>query len=110
MDEDGIAELEMGESLSDGRKKNLTQLVVKYCNVISGNLGRTKLATNYIQLTDFTSCRQQPYRRPYSKHEAVKKELQSMEKMGIIKPSFSEWASPIVIVPNKDGDIRLCID
>ena len=39
VDEDGIAELETGESLSDGQKKNLRQLVVKYCDVITGNLG-----------------------------------------------------------------------
>ena len=103
MDEDDTAELETGESLSDGQKKNLRQLVVKYCDVITGNLGRTKLVAHRIQLTDLTPCRQRPYRLLYSKYEAVKKELQSIEKMGIIKPSFSEWASPtcIVFVPQK---------
>ena len=33
-----------------------------------------------------------------------------MESMGIIRPSTSEWASPIVIVPKKDGTIPLCVD
>ena len=73
MDEDDIAELEMGESLSDGQKKKIRQLVVKLRSAISGNLGRTKLAGNHIQLTDLTSCRQRPYRLPYSKYEAAKK-------------------------------------
>ena len=40
----------------------------------------------------------------------MKMELEQMESMGIIRPSTSEWASPIVIVPKKDGTIRLCVD
>lgn len=30
--------------------------------------------------------------------------------LGVIEPSRSEWSSPMVIVLNKDGSLRLCID
>jgi transposase InsO family protein len=33
-----------------------------------------------------------------------------MLAMNIIRPSTSPWNSPIVVVPKKDGTIRLCID
>ena len=33
-----------------------------------------------------------------------------MEKNGIIEKSKSEWASPLVIVVEKDGGLCLCID
>ena len=33
-----------------------------------------------------------------------------MLEKGIIQTSESPWASPIVIVPKKTGDLRICVD
>lgn len=33
-----------------------------------------------------------------------------MLNMDVIEPAQTEWASPIVSVPKKDGILRLCVD
>ncbi len=46
---------------------------------------------------------------PYPLREAVEKELDRLEKAGIIsKIDRSDWAVPIVVVPKSDKSIRIC--
>ena len=40
----------------------------------------------------------------------VKKELDKMLAEGIVQPSHSPWASPIVLVEKKNGNVRFCVD
>ena len=58
---------------------------------------------------------QRPYNLPLKHADWVRKELEMLEKAGIISRSISPWASPIVIVPKKTEPgqppkKRLCVD
>lgn len=50
------------------------------------------------------------YRIPERLLEALRVELDEMLAMKIVEPSKSEWCSPVVLVPKKDGSLRFCID
>ena len=50
-------------------------------------------------------------RVPYALKELVEKELDKLEKHGVIKKTDkSSWASPIVVVPKSDNTVRICGD
>ena len=48
---------------------------------------------------------------PYALRNKVEQELKRLQDAGVIsKVEQSDWASPIVVVPKPDGNIRLCGD
>ena len=42
--------------------------------------------------------------------ESLKKDIDDMMKMGVIRESNSPYASPVVVVKKKDGSNRVCVD
>ena len=40
----------------------------------------------------------------------MKRELDEMLPSGVIQPSMTPWALPIVLVEKKDGGVRFCVD
>jgi transposase InsO family protein len=49
---------------------------------------------------------------PYQLYDKVRIELQRMMQLGVIKEVTepTSWVSPMVIVPKKDGSVRICVD
>lgn len=63
-----------------------------------------------IILRDETPVYQNPRRLSYHEKKEVDRQMEDWLKEGIIKPSCSEYASPIVLVKKKDESIRICQD
>jgi len=76
----------------------------------TADLGRTDLVEHEIDVGDSKPVRMAPRRIPLHKMEVVEKAIEEMESKGVIRPSSSPWAAPIVIVQKKDGTARFCVD
>ena len=97
-------------NLPDGQQRQLQDIMAEFPRVFEAKPGCTSIIQHEIHVGDTAPIRQRPYRIPYSRREAVKKELDEMLTSGVIRPSTSPWASPIVLVEKKDGGLRFCVD
>ena len=91
----------------------LKSLLCEFSDVFaleSSELGCTDCVQHVIETGDHPPIKQQPYRTPVVHREKIAKLVEEMQKQEIIQPSSSPWASPVVLVPKKDGTDRFCID
>ena len=70
-----------------------------------------ELCTHCIYIKEGSRPVCQPQRRMNPNLREIVEELQKLLKAGFIYPiSDSEWVSPLVIVPKKNGKWRICVD
>ncbi|CAM4586209.1 unnamed protein product [Leuciscus chuanchicus] len=109
-----LAELDLDScEVSAHWKDKLLQIIEKYESVFSRDkmdCGEAKGVVHRINLTDDRPFRF-PYRRiPPSQYAKLRTALNEMEEKGIIRKSHSDYASPLVLVWKKNGDLRICTD
>ena len=63
-----------------------------------GELGCTNLCEHFIDVGDAQPIRQRCYPVSPAVEKEMHKEVDALLKKGVIKPSKSEWASPVVMV------------
>lgn len=88
-------------------------MVGRYVGVFSTDdfdLGCTKLVQHKIDIGDTRPIKQALRWVPVHLQEEFDKHLQDVLERGIVSPSISPWAAPVVLVRKKDGSIRLCAD
>ena len=81
----------------------------------SSYIGKTPVIEMEIDTGDSLPITQKPYTLPLKHATWVQKELEILEKAGVIVRSVSPWASPIVILPKRIAlgeppKRRLCVD
>ena len=84
-------------------------------SIDSSSIGKTPLIEMEIDTGDSPQFTQKPYTLPLKHAAWIQKELEILEKAGVIVRSVSPWASPIVVVPKRTAPgeppkRRLCVD
>ena len=104
--------------ISEETRKKFEEMCERHPEAFSKNnkdIGRTTLIEMEIDTGDSLPVTQNPYTLPLKHHEWVRKEIETLEKAGVIERSLSPWASPVIVVlkkltPDEPPRRRLCMD
>ena len=100
-------------NLASMQKDKLANLLDEFSDIFStgpDDLGRTGIVKHQIDTGGHPPIKQPPRRVPMHQQETMRKHVEEMLQHGVVQPSTSPWASPIVLVKKKDGTIRFCVD
>ena len=89
-----------------------TEMKQQFPKVFNG-IGKLNNFQLKIPISDSVQPVIQPVRRvPYNLRGKLEEKLKELEKLDIIEKvdGPSAWVSPIVVVPKKNSDIRVCVD
>ena len=96
----------------DDRVK-IAKLFLEFLHVAAfddSELGVTSIGLFDIDTGDARPVKQASRRATMEERKEIDEQLDTLLKNGIVEPSASPWASPIVLVRKKDGKWRFCID
>ena len=99
--------------ISNTEREKLQELVCKFQDVFAlheQELGKTNLVKHSIHTRTHAPVKQRPYRTPVCRRQKIEELVEGMQEQGVVCPSSSPWASPVVLVPKKDGSSRFCVD
>ena len=106
------------KNISPKTQEAFDKLCKKYDDIISknsGDIGKTMLVEMEIDTGNHPPIASKPYTLPLKHYDWVQREIETLERAGIIERSISPWASPVVIVPKKSAPgepprRRMCVD
>ena len=99
--------------LSEADKIKFGDLFQSYRDVFAftdDELGKTSLVQTVIDTGDELPIKQRPYRTSPKCKQEIDRQVKDMLQKGIIRESVSPWSSPVVLVKEKDGSFRFCVD
>ncbi|CAM4698966.1 unnamed protein product [Lepidochelys kempii] len=105
-----VEEVNLSMTLGRMQRQQIKELCPSYTPMFSATPGLTEWAYHSIDTGNVHPIRAQPYRVSPQAKTAIEREIQDMLPMGVIRPSGSVWASPVILVPKPDGEILFCMD
>lgn len=96
--------------LGTEKQLEIGQVLERHQAAFSNQPGTTTLAEMVITTGQAHPTSHPPYTIPHSRKTGARAEIKSMLEAGIIRPSKSPWAAPMILVQKKDGSLRPVID
>lgn len=98
------------QTFDEQEKKELYNLINHYQMVFSETPGLIRGYEHAIKMRDATPFHKANYPIPLKHRPEAQLQIEAMLKLNVIRPSQTEYVSPLTTVVKKDGSIRVCLD
>lgn len=101
------------DTLSNKEKSVVLELFKEYRDVFAfskNEVGHTNVLEHCIDTINPKPIKLPNRRMPHVYQEEIDTQVEWLLSQGIVTPSSSPWAAPIVMVRKKDGSMRMCVD
>ena len=105
-----------GSTLEPAEQERLGALVLEYSDIFAESLQAPWVLNpshgvyHVIPTGTAAPIRLAPYRVSAAERDVLRDLVTDMEAAGIVRPSSSPWAAPVVLVRRKNGAYRFCVD
>ena len=104
--------------ITDETRRQFEEMCNRHPEAFSKNnkdIGKITLIEMEIDTGDNLPIAQNPYTLPLKHHEWARKEIETLDKAGVIERNLSPWVSPVIVFPKKSASDepprrRMCVD
>ncbi|KAG5865493.1 hypothetical protein JTB14_035518 [Gonioctena quinquepunctata] len=102
------------EHLDEETREKLMALIRGFYDLFLEDASATEVEHSIISEPGAPPICKAPYRIPYHQRKVLQKEIDRLLDASVIRPSFSPWSAPVVLVtkklPKGEEKVRMCID
>ncbi|CAM4663832.1 unnamed protein product [Caretta caretta] len=98
------------DQLTPAQQAEIRGVLHLYSQLFSNQPGLTNLTVHQVETGLHPPIRCSAFGVTGKTDQDLEREVSDMLALGVIHPSSSPWASPVVLVPKKDGSIRFCVN
>ena len=105
---DILKQVNTGSEISKEQQKKLIEMLHKHVDIFStsdSDIGECKVGKHRTDLTDNVPFKEKFRRIPLGMIDELRAHLEDLVSAGIIRKSYSPWASPVVLCRKKNGKL-----
>ena len=105
-----VDQVVIAKDLDKAQFQDVQEVLSKRSKIFTDSPGNVDFELHSVPMTTKSVVNVKQYPLPFESEVILKEEVDKMLKLGVVEPSKSPFASPVVLVKKPDGSTRVCLD